>query len=711
MTKTLISNVRGPSAYQQAVEGGFVGSETEFKAQLANVSGVIVSAVVRNGDLYVTKATGVEINAGRVRGADGANVLPTNQAVAEAIGADGPARVRLAQEIAGGVSIGKQPWAGKKIYLYGDSISSTDYAAYATTLAAKTGATVTRGGYSGASVAALTATSRLDAVANANPDLIIMMTSGNDQGVAGTVGTFVSPALNGETVKGDPDITAPYAGSSFIEAASYIARYLIARRYLYGTKFLYLGGLPQRRNSHSITDPWNNPLNHQRKSNAVREVCERYHIPFLDTLNLCAWDMASEPFWTSPTDKVTVNGVYTMDGLHPSPDGYDRLTDAIAPVINDTLTAKAPTPAVPPQVGGLAVSALSYDRLTLAWTATARTLDYLPQYRVAGASAWTSLAATFGTSVTLTGLSSSTSYELRVIARNPTGSGTASATTTAATTAPATIPAQVTGLTAGAVTSRSVALSWNAISNADSYLVEYRLGTSGTWSTFGTVATNSATVVGLAATSSYQFRVAATNVAGTGSYSSTVTASTVAKVPVADDFQRADNASTMGVTPTGGKAWTPLTADSVFGIASNRGYRVTAAGNSENAVVVDSDTSDIDMSFTVAVRGSGGFGPVFRATDHANYWAVDAQSTGWRLYKRSGGVFTAFAFIPKDGGSAPAAGDVIRVVAVGDSMTISVNGGTQVETIDSFNRDATKHGWRVSGASASAARAGAIAIN
>ncbi|WP_299532787.1 chitinase [uncultured Streptomyces sp.] len=83
-----------------------------------------------------------------------------------------------------------------------------------------------------------------------------------------------------------------------------------------------------------------------------------------------------------------------------------------------------------------------------------------------------------------------------------------------------TIPAAPSGLAAGAVTSSSVALSWNAVSGATGYTV-YRDGVKAATAT-GT----SATVTGLAADTAYTFSVRATNAAGESAGSASVSART-----------------------------------------------------------------------------------------------------------------------------------------------------------------------------------------
>ncbi|MEU0160401.1 glycoside hydrolase family 18 protein [Streptomyces sp. NPDC006261] len=82
------------------------------------------------------------------------------------------------------------------------------------------------------------------------------------------------------------------------------------------------------------------------------------------------------------------------------------------------------------------------------------------------------------------------------------------------------IPAAPADLAAGATTTSSVALSWNAVPGATGYKV-YRDGVQATTST-GT----SATVTGLASDTAYQFSVSATNAAGESVRSAAVSART-----------------------------------------------------------------------------------------------------------------------------------------------------------------------------------------
>ncbi|MFF6905285.1 chitinase [Streptomyces sp. NPDC012389] len=87
---------------------------------------------------------------------------------------------------------------------------------------------------------------------------------------------------------------------------------------------------------------------------------------------------------------------------------------------------------------------------------------------------------------------------------------------------PVVVPAAPAGLRTTAVTSTSVALSWNAVSGASGYNV-YRGGTK-----VASATGPSATVTGLAASTAYSFQVTATNAAGESAKSAAVTATTTA---------------------------------------------------------------------------------------------------------------------------------------------------------------------------------------
>lgn len=137
--------------------------------------------------------------------------------------------------------------------------------------------------------------------------------------------------------------------------------------------------------------------------------------------------------------------------------------------------------------------------------------------------------------LTVTAFTAGESITLNVAAgavRDLAGNNLAAITARAITNNVFTVPSQVTGLTLGSTTSTTQALSWTAPSNGGSaitdYVIQYKLTSGSTWTTFsdGTSTTASTTVTGLTSATAYDFRVAAVNANGTGTYSTTVSATT-----------------------------------------------------------------------------------------------------------------------------------------------------------------------------------------
>lgn len=76
-----------------------------------------------------------------------------------------------------------------------------------------------------------------------------------------------------------------------------------------------------------------------------------------------------------------------------------------------------------------------------------------------------------------------------------------------------------TGLTSSAIDNNNATVSWTAVTNAISYAVDYKLNSSGTWTSVSTAqAATSANLTGLTQGSLYDWRVQATCSAGTGNF-------------------------------------------------------------------------------------------------------------------------------------------------------------------------------------------------
>ncbi|WP_462254568.1 T9SS type A sorting domain-containing protein, partial [Ferruginibacter sp.] len=92
-----------------------------------------------------------------------------------------------------------------------------------------------------------------------------------------------------------------------------------------------------------------------------------------------------------------------------------------------------------------------------------------------------------------------------------------------------------TGLTASAIADNSATVSWNAVANAVSYAVDYKLNSSATWISFSTAQTGtSANLTGLTQGSLYDWRVRTTCASGSGNFAAaqfTTTAPFVCNAP------------------------------------------------------------------------------------------------------------------------------------------------------------------------------------
>jgi len=179
------------------------------------------------------------------------------------------------------------------------------------------------------------------------------------------------------------------------------------------------------------------------------------------------------------------------------------------------------------------LSGAVYDStVVLSWTAATNygpsITDHIVEYSSDNGTTWTifSHSASSSSSIIVTGLTNNTSYIFRVSAINSTGTGPASDNSSSLTPLPGSIPSEPTSLT-GSVSVESVSLSWNSPTSINGslitdYVIQYSSNSGSSWTTFsdGTSSSTSAIVTGLVGGTSYIFRVAAINLAGTGSYSS-----------------------------------------------------------------------------------------------------------------------------------------------------------------------------------------------
>jgi hypothetical protein len=268
----------------------------------------------------------------------------------------------------------------------------------------------------------------------------------------------------------------------------------------------------------------------------------------------------------------------------------------------------------------------------------------------------------------------------------------------------ATAPAAPGSFTATAA--QQVSFTWTIPTDGGATLTGYVIQSSpagaGTWTDLVTLPAGSTSytlTTGLTASTSYDFRIAATNSVGRGTYSATSTA-TAGASPVtyaADTFTRADSSS-MGTTETGGYTWSFDNA-CAGSIVSNQA-KMSTGPTSPNTVDGDIWINDGQANGTIQATlvSSGQLGIMFRGTgtNNTTAWVFfkDASNNYFLKKRTAAGSYTTVVTTGYTG----AAGDVVAIVLNGSSITCKVNGVVKATATDAFNSTATNHGFWNNGA-------------
>jgi chitodextrinase len=237
---------------------------------------------------------------------------------------------------------------------------------------------------------------------------------------------------------------------------------------------------------------------------------------------------SSTTYSFSPTGSWSTPGTYTLPSSITLTAGKNSITvsnsSGWAPDIDHitlTLTSSATTPPTAP--GNLTAGAVTSTSVALSWTASTSSDSTVSGYYVYRGS---SLVATVtGTSYTDTALTPSTQYSYTVKAFDAAGNVSAASNTVTVTTAAAASGPPAPTLSSTGVTSTTVSLSWNAVTDSagvTGYEV-YRGSTQ-----IATVTGTTYTVTGLTASTTYTFSVYAVDASGAVSPQSNVVSATTA---------------------------------------------------------------------------------------------------------------------------------------------------------------------------------------
>lgn len=200
------------------------------------------------------------------------------------------------------------------------------------------------------------------------------------------------------------------------------------------------------------------------------------------------------------------------------------------------------TQTAPQPPTNLSATAVSQSQINLSWNAPSDNggsaiTGYQIESSTDSGSTWSTIVSNTGSTSTTysnTGLTPNTAYTYRVSAINSVGTSSPSNVTSATTSAAPTVPQPPTGLSATAISSSQVNLSWSAPSNnggsaITGYMVERSQDSGNTWSTISSNTGSTSTIYsdsGLGASTAYSYRVSAINSVGTSSPSNVASATT-----------------------------------------------------------------------------------------------------------------------------------------------------------------------------------------
>ena len=200
-------------------------------------------------------------------------------------------------------------------------------------------------------------------------------------------------------------------------------------------------------------------------------------------------------------------------------------------------TTQAAPPAAPGAPSNLAATAVSSSQIDLSWTAATGTVDsYRVERSTTTGTGFVEIASIPGTTYQSTALTASTQYFYRVRACNTGGCSAYTSEVSATTQAPPLpAPGAPSNLTASAVSSSQINLSWAAgTGTIDSYRIERKTG-AGAFAEVASVsgATLGHPDMGLTASTLYDYQVRACNTGGCSAYTTPASATTQAAPPAA----------------------------------------------------------------------------------------------------------------------------------------------------------------------------------
>lgn len=154
-------------------------------------------------------------------------------------------------------------------------------------------------------------------------------------------------------------------------------------------------------------------------------------------------------------------------------------------------------------------------------------------------------------------------------------------------------------------------------------------------------------------------------------------------VLITDTFNRADNASGLGIADTG-QSW-----QTISGSWQISGNQAVANGSGNQIAVIPSGISDATILANVKSSGNG-VGLAFRVVDSSNYWFVHIRNDGFsQLLKVIGGSSTSVGNLASPTYSD---GTELKVILNGSTISLYYGGVLRNTYNDAALQTATMHG-------------------
>ena len=363
----------------------------------------------------------------------------------------------------------------------------------------------------------------------------------------------------------------------------------------------------------------------------------------------------------------STHGTVSASGLYTAPSSVPNPANVIVTAVSQADNTKSASAAVaitlspdttaPTAPSALSATAVSGAEIDLTWTASTDNIG-VSGYRIercsgTGCTTFAQIGTTaMATAFQDSGLTASTAYSYRVRATDAAGnlsnySNIASATTSASTdTTPPTAPSN---LVATASSSSQIGLTWTASTDnvgVTGYRIERCSGASCT--TFAQAGTSTAANFadsGLTASTSYSYRVRATDAAGNlSSYSNIASATTSASTDTTPPTAPSNLVATASSSSQIGLTWTAST-DNV-GVT---GYQVQRCTGSGCTTFVQVGTTTATNFADSGLTASTSYSYRVSATDAANN-VSNFSNTASATTSASGGSSITVSVSPKRGG-------------------------------------------------------------